>query len=191
MNLSWVGSTYQEKQAGSQAAWVFFFSLVVVVLVLAAQYEKVLLPLSVLLCIPFGILGALVCIWLLGMANDIYFQIGLLTLVGLSVKNAILIVEFAMIARDRGASIREAALEGAQERLRPILMTSLAFILGGVPLILSQGAGAASRHSIGIGIVGGMSVATSVAIFFIPLFYATVQRFSEWIRAPGRCNPPA
>ncbi len=149
-----------------------------VFLILAAQYERWSLPLAILSAVPFGIFGALVSVWLRGMENDVYFQVGLLTLIGLSTKNAILIVEFAQLKHDEGLSPFEAAIEAAKLRLRPILMTSLSFILGAMPLVLASGAGAKARHSIGTGIIGGMVAATTLALFFVPLFYYLIVTFS-------------
>ncbi len=153
--------------------------MVFVFLILAAQFEKWSLPIAVLLSVPFAFLGALAAVWMRGMPNDVYFQIGLVTLIGLSAKNAILIVEFASQQREQGKSIIEAAAEAARLRFRPILMTSFAFILGVLPLAISSGAGAAARRSMGTGVVGGMLVATLVAVLFIPLFYRWVSRESE------------
>jgi multidrug efflux pump len=150
-----------------------------VFLVLAAQFESWSVPFAVLLGVPFGVLGALLGIWLRGQPNDIYFQVGLITVVGLAAKNAILIVEFATHLRDQGLGIREAAIEAARERLRPILMTSFAFILGVLPLMIASGAGAASRHSIGTGVFAGMLFATSIGIFFIPLFFRVIRGVAE------------
>ncbi|HRC88379.1 MAG TPA: efflux RND transporter permease subunit, partial [Thermoanaerobaculia bacterium] len=143
-------------------------------LILAAQYEKWSLPVAVLLAVPFGFLGALAAVWLRGLPNDVYFQIGLVTLVGLAAKNAILIVEFASQQRDQGKSVLEAAALAARLRFRPIIMTSLAFILGVLPLAFSSGAGAAARRSMGTGVLGGMLAATLVAVVFIPLFFRWV-----------------
>src|SRR4029450_12982348 len=140
----------------------------------AAQYEKWSLPLSVLLAMPFGIFGALAAIYLGGLTNDVYFPIGLVTLLGLAAKNAILIVEFAVMKHHEGMSASAAALEGARLRFRPILMTSLAFILGVLPLAISTGAGAGARHSTGTGVMGGMIAATFLAIFFVPLFFRLI-----------------
>jgi hydrophobe/amphiphile efflux-1 (HAE1) family protein len=182
MKLSWTGSAFQEKKMGYQSLIAIAFGLIMVVLILAALYEKLLLPISVLCAIPFGVLGALLAVYVTGLSNDIYFQIGLLTLVGLSAKNSILIVEFAIIKRAEGLAIAEAAVEAARLRFRPILMTSLAFILGAVPLLLSSGAGANGRHSIGTGLIGGMLFASSLALFFIPLFYVLFQKLSELIQ---------
>jgi multidrug efflux pump len=158
---------------------VFAYGLIMVFLILAAQYEKWSLPFSVLMAVPFGIFGALLAVWLRGMENDVYFQIGLLTLVGLAAKNAILIVEFAVMKHEEGMPVLEAAVEAARLRFRPILMTSLAFILGAIPLVIATGAGANSRHSIGTGIVGGMTAATVLAIFFVPMFFRLFEGLSE------------
>ncbi len=174
--LAWTGSAYQEIQAGGTGAIAMGFGILMVLLILAALYERWTLPVAVLLAVPFAVFGALVAIWARGLDNDVYFQIGLVTLVGLAAKNAILIVEFAVLKREEGLSAFDAALEGAKLRFRPIVMTSLAFILGVVPLAISTGAGSASRHSIGTGVIGGMLAATFVAIFFIPLFYRLLSR---------------
>ncbi len=174
--IEWSGTSLQERRAGSQLAPILVFGLIVVFLVLAAQYESFVLPLSVLLAVPLGLFGALTACWLVGLPNNIYVQIGLLVLVGLAAKNAILIVEFAAEQHRHGKSPLAAAGEAARLRFRPILMTSLAFILGVVPLILSQGAGAAGRISIGIGVFGGMVAATVFAVFLVPLFYTLVMR---------------
>ena len=174
--VAWTGSAYQEIQAGGTGAVAMGFGILMVFLILAAQYERWTLPIAVLLAVPFAVFGALLAIWLRGLDNDVYFQIGLVTLVGLAAKNAILIVEFAVLKREEGLSAFDAALEGAKLRFRPIVMTSLAFILGVVPLAISTGAGSASRHSIGTGVIGGMLAATFVAIFFIPLFYRLLSR---------------
>ncbi|ORE91624.1 efflux RND transporter permease subunit [Aurantimonas sp. 22II-16-19i] len=174
--VAWTGSAYQEIQAGGTGAVAMGFGILMVFLILAAQYERWTLPIAVLLAVPFAVFGALLAIWLRGLDNDVYFQIGLVTLIGLAAKNAILIVEFAVLKREEGLSAFDAALEGAKLRFRPIIMTSLAFILGVVPLAISTGAGSASRHSIGTGVIGGMLAATFVAIFFIPLFYRLLSR---------------
>ena len=147
-----------------------------VFLILAAQYERWSLPLAVLTAVPFAVLGALLAIWLRGLDNDVYFQIGLVTLIGLAAKNAILIVEFASQRHRQGLSVYDAAIEAARLRFRPIVMTSLAFILGVLPLAISTGAGSASRHSIGTGVIGGMLAATFVAILFVPLFFRLLTR---------------
>lgn len=176
--ISWVGTAYQEKQISSSSAQAFIFGIVLLFLILAAQYGRWLLPISVVLAVPFAIFGAIVATQLRGLENDIYFQIGLLVLAGLAAKNAILIVEFALQKQKEGMKLVEAALEAAKIRLRPIIMTSLAFTLGVIPLAISSGAGAASRHSIGTGVIGGMLAATFIAIVFIPLFYVLVSKIS-------------
>jgi HAE1 family hydrophobic/amphiphilic exporter-1/multidrug efflux pump len=150
-----------------------------VLLVLAAQYESWTVPFAVILAVPFGVFGALSAVWLRGMTNDIYFQIGLITLIGLSAKNGILIVEFANKRYEAGMPAIKAALEAAQLRFRPIIMTSMAFIGGVVPLVFASGAGAASRQSIGTGVFGGMLAATFLAIFFVPLFFVLVRKLSR------------
>ena len=178
-SFGWSGQAYQEKKVGGDSAMVFIYGLIMVFLILAAQYEKWSLPFSVLMAVPFGLFGALLAVWLRGMENDVYFQIGLLTLVGLAAKNAILIVEFAVMKHEEGMPVLEAAVEAARLRFRPILMTSLAFILGAIPLWIATGAGANSRHSIGTGIIGGMTAATVLAIFFVPMFFRLFEGLSE------------
>ena len=175
-SISWIGTAYQEKQISSAGNLAFIFGIIFLYLILAAQYEKWLMPIAVILAVPFGVFGAVVANHLRGLDNDIYFQIGILVLAGLSAKNAILIVEFAIQKREQGMELVEAVLEAAKIRLRPIIMTSLAFTLGVIPLAISSGAGAASRHSIGTGVVGGMLAATFLAIVFIPLFYILVSK---------------
>lgn len=170
-SFAWAGQAFEQKQAGSTAVFAFGFGIVLVFLILAGQYERWSLPLAIITAVPFGLFGALVSVWVAGMENDVYFQIGLVTLIGLSAKNAILIVEFAQVKREEGMSPRDAAIEAAKLRLRPILMTSLAFILGTVPLVIASGAGANARHSIGTGVLGGMVGATTLALFFVPMFY--------------------
>jgi multidrug efflux pump len=184
IGLEWTGLSYQERQAGSQTYALYGISVLVVFLLLAALYESWSIPLSVLLVIPLGIVGAIIAASLRGLYNDIYFQVGLLTTMGLSAKNAILIVEFAVDAQIRGDSIRDAAMEGARLRLRPILMTSLAFIAGVTPLAISTGAGAASQNDIGTGVIGGMISGTVLAIFFVPLFYELVRKYLHKRRKP-------
>ena len=176
--LAWVGSAYQEQAASGSSSIAFIFGLIMVFLILAAQYERWSLPLAVVTAVPFGVFGAILAVWLTGLSNDVYFQVGLLVLIGLAAKNAILIIEFAVQSRDEGMPLLDAALHAAKMRFRPIIMTSLAFILGCVPLVLSTGAGSNSRHSIGTGVIGGMLSATLLAIFFIPMFYVLVEKFS-------------
>ncbi|HEX8342410.1 MAG TPA: multidrug efflux RND transporter permease subunit [Tepidisphaeraceae bacterium] len=179
--VEWSGASYQEISAGNQAPMVLAFGLLVVYLVLAAQYEKWLLPVAVLTAVPLALFGALLASWLRGYAQDIYFQIGLLTLVGLAAKNAVLIVEFCVALRRDGHGIVESAVMASKLRFRPIIMTSLAFIFGVLPLALATGAGAAGRRSIGTGVVGGMIAATFLAIVFVPLAYVVVQSTTEFL----------
>ncbi len=174
--IDWSGMSFQERNEGGQTIMVFGFALLMVFLVLAALYESWSIPFAVLFAVPFGIFGALSAVWVRGLDNDIYFQIGLVTLIGLAAKNAILIVEFANKLYENGRSLSDAALEAARLRFRPIVMTSMAFILGVVPLVIASGAGAASRHSIGTGVFGGMLAATFLAIFFVPLFFVVIRK---------------
>lgn len=181
-SIAFSGSSYQEKNAGGTGAIAFIFGLIFVFLILAAQYERWLMPLAVLTAVPFAVFGAILATWLRGLNNDIYFQIGLVMLIALSAKNAILIIEFAMEAREKhGKNIYDSAVEAARLRFRPIVMTSLAFTIGVLPLVISSGAGAASRHAIGTGVLGGMLAATFIATFFIPLFYTYFARFGEFL----------
>lgn len=169
--LEWTGQAFQEKRTGTTSAVAFGFGIIMVFLILAAQYEKWSLPLAVILAVPFALFGALAAVMIRGMPNDIYFQIGLVVLIGLAAKNAILIVEFAAQKRAEGLGVLEAALEGARLRFRPIVITSLAFILGVFPLVKASGAGAAARKSMGTGVFGGMLAATFIATIFIPMFF--------------------
>ncbi|MFG0833625.1 efflux RND transporter permease subunit [Aeromonas bivalvium] len=177
IGIEWTGLSFQERQAGSQAPALYAISLLVVFLCLAALYESWSIPFSVMLVVPLGVLGAILAATLRGLENDVYFQVGLLTTIGLSAKNAILIVEFAKELYDKGMGLGDAVVEAARLRLRPILMTSLAFILGVLPLVISSGAGASSRNAIGTGVMGGMISATVLAIFFVPLFFVLVMRY--------------
>jgi hydrophobe/amphiphile efflux-1 (HAE1) family protein len=172
----WVGQAFQEKRTGSASIIAFVFGIIMVFLILAAQYEKWSLPLAVIMAVPFAMFGALVAVLIRGMPNDIYFQIGLLVLIGLAAKNAILIVEFAAQKQAEGMGVVEAALEAARLRFRPIVMTSLAFVLGVLPLAISSGAGSAARRSMGTGVVGGMLAATFIATIFVPLFFKWLSR---------------
>ncbi|ACT14938.1 MULTISPECIES: multidrug efflux RND transporter permease AcrD [Pectobacterium] len=174
--LEWTGMSLQERLSGAQAPALYAISLLVVFLCLAALYESWTVPFSVMLVVPMGVLGALVATWARGLENDVYFQVGLLTVVGLSAKNAILIVEFANEMNQKGKDLVEATLEASRQRLRPILMTSLAFIFGVLPMATSSGAGSASQHAVGTGVIGGMLAATFLAIFFVPLFFVVVRR---------------
>jgi HAE1 family hydrophobic/amphiphilic exporter-1/multidrug efflux pump len=170
-SYDWGGASYQEKKSGGTSAIALGLAVIMVFLILAAQYERWSLPLSVLLALPFGTFGALAAVNLTGHTNDVYFQIGLVTLLGLAAKNAILIVQFAELKEREGLSPAAAALEAARLRFRPILMTSLAFIFGVLPLAISTGAGAGARRSVGTGVMGGMLAATFLAIFFVPMFF--------------------
>ncbi|MEJ5065947.1 multidrug efflux RND transporter permease AcrD [Erwinia sp. MYb375] len=176
IGLQWTGASLQERMTGAQAPALYALSLLVVFLCLAALYESWSIPFSVMLVVPLGVIGALVATWLRGLENDVYFQVGLLTVIGLSAKNAILIVEFANEINTRGRDLVEATLEASRQRLRPILMTSLAFIFGVLPMVISNGAGSSSQHAVGTGVMGGMISATVLAIFFVPLFFVLVRR---------------
>jgi hydrophobe/amphiphile efflux-1 (HAE1) family protein len=173
-SFDWGGASFQEKRSGGTSGIALGLAVVMVFLILAAQYGKWSLPISVLLALPFGTFGALAAVWLRGLTNDVYFQIGLVTLLGLAAKNAILIVEYAVLKHREGLSPADAALEAARLRFRPILMTSLAFILGVAPLAFSTGAGAGARVSVGTGVMGGMLAATFLAIFFVPVFFKLI-----------------
>ncbi len=185
MGLEWTGMSYQERLSGSQAPALYAISLLVVFLCLAALYESWSIPFSVMLVVPLGVIGAVIATYLRGLENDVYFQVGMLTIIGLSAKNAILIVEFANDLNVRGKALLEATLEASRMRLRPILMTSLAFIFGVLPMATSQGAGSGSQHAVGTGVIGGMISATVLAIFFVPLFFMLVRR-----RFPGKHESP-
>ncbi|MFP3566043.1 efflux RND transporter permease subunit [Paraburkholderia sp. SIMBA_030] len=187
-DVAWSGEAYEERQSGGTSGLVFVFGLVMVFLILAAQYEKWSLPIGVLMAVPFALFGALLAILLRGLSNDVYFQIGLTMLVALAAKNAILIFEFAVLNRETGSSVFDATMTAAEERLRPIVMTSLAFILGCVPLAIATGASANSRHSIGTGVIGGMLGATVIAVFFIPMFYYLLELMSSRSRG-GKQTP--
>ncbi|SUB18045.1 Acriflavine resistance protein B [Pantoea agglomerans] len=177
IGYDWTGMSYQERLSGNQAPALYAISLIVVFLCLAALYESWSIPFSVMLVVPLGVIGALIFTTLRGLSNDVYFVVGLLTTIGLSTKNAILIVEFAKDLMDKeGKGLIEAALEACRMRLRPILMTSLAFILGVLPLAISTGAGSGSQNAVGTGVIGGMVTATILAIFFVPVFFVVVRR---------------
>jgi len=179
---AWTGQAFQEKRIGQTAIIAFVFALVMVFLILSANYERWTLPVAVLLAVPFGLFGALVAVFVRDFSNDVYFQIGLVVLIGLAAKNAILIVEFAAQEQAKGLGPAAAALEAARLRFRPIVMTSLAFVLGVLPLVLAGGAGAGARRSMGTGVFGGMLAATFIATVFIPLFFVVLSRVK--IRAP-------
>ncbi|MCL2524682.1 MAG: multidrug efflux RND transporter permease subunit [Betaproteobacteria bacterium] len=180
--IAWTGQAFQEKRTSGSSLQAFAFAIIMVFLILAALYEKWSLPVAVIMAVPFALMGALLTIWLRGMPNDIYFQIGLVVLIGLASKNAILIVEFAAQKYSEGMDVAEAALEAARLRLRPIIMTSLAFVLGVFPLVKATGAGAAARQSMGTGVFGGMLAATFIATLFIPLFF-------KWLERGKQINP--
>ncbi|RYH07750.1 MAG: multidrug efflux RND transporter permease subunit, partial [Alphaproteobacteria bacterium] len=171
----WTGLSYQERLSGSQALFLYAASLVVVFLCLAALYESWTIPLSVLLAVPVGVFGALMAAWLFGQSNDVYFKVGLLTTMGLTAKNAILIVEYARDLRARGLTLLQSVLDAARIRLRPIAMTSIAFLLGVLPLAIATGAGSGAQNSVGIGVVGGTLAGTLIGIFFVPLFFVLIS----------------
>nr|WP_272941112.1 efflux RND transporter permease subunit [Chthoniobacter flavus] len=176
IGIEWAGLSYEERLAGSKSAALYTIALSMVFLCLAALYESWAIPFSVLMDMPLGALGVVAATQLRGMPNDIYFQIGLITIIGLSAKNAILVVEFAKEYYDRGATLIDAALHAVRQRLRPILMTSIAFGLGVLPLALSNGAGSGSQNAIGTGIVGGAVTTTLLGLFFVPLYFVTILR---------------
>jgi HAE1 family hydrophobic/amphiphilic exporter-1/multidrug efflux pump len=189
IGYEWAGQSYQERLAGSQAPVLYAISILFVFLCLAALYESWSIPFSVIMIVPLGVVGAVAATWMAGLENDVYFQIGLLTTVGLSAKNAILIVEFAKTLRERGQSLVEATLQAVRLRLRPILMTSLAFMFGVLPLAFSSGAGSGSRRAIGTGVLGGMASATVLGLVFVPLFFVLVCRLFERRHAATTPHP--
>src|SRR5262245_58612449 len=180
MGTAWTAMSYQEKIVGNQIYYVFGLAILLVYFVLAGQYESWFQPISVILAVPLALLGTVGALVGLGIANNLYTQIGLILLIALASKNAILIVEYARERRAEGMEIVDAAVEAARLRFRPILMTSFAFILGVVPLVLATGAGANARKSIGIAVFSGMLASTCLAVLFVPSFYVTVRRFEEW-----------
>ena len=179
--VAWSGQSLQERQSSSQAPLLMVLSMLVVFLVLAALYESWSIPFSVILVVPLGLLGAVVAVLLRDMPNDVFFKVGMITVIGLSAKNAILIVEFAKQLREQGKSLIESAATAARIRLRPILMTSLAFGLGVVPLVVASGASAETQRAIGTGVLGGIISATVLAIFFVPVFFVFVMGIQERI----------
>jgi HAE1 family hydrophobic/amphiphilic exporter-1 len=187
MGYDWTGMSYQEKKVGGEAIMIFVFAVLLVYLVLAAQYESWITPFAVILVVPLGLLGAIAAVSIRGMDNNIYTQIGIVLIIALASKNAILIVEFAEQLRAQGQSAAEAVVQAAATRLRPILMTSIAFLLGVVPLMLASGAGAAARNSLGTTVFGGMLVSTVVNLVFIPGLYVLVQK----LRSSKRVSTPA
>ncbi|ECK6872706.1 multidrug efflux RND transporter permease subunit [Campylobacter upsaliensis] len=188
--LAWSGTSYQEATNSNTGSIAFVLGMIFVFLILAAQYERWLMPLAVITAVPFALFGSLLFIWLRDFYNDVYFQTGLLLLIGLSAKNAILIVEFAMEEHlKKGKSIFDASVEAAKLRFRPIVMTSLAFTLGILPLVISSGAGSAARHALGTGLIGGMIAASTLAIFFVPLFFYLLESFNAWLdKKKGKVN---
>jgi multidrug efflux pump len=172
----WSATSYEERLSGSQAPLLYGISLLVVFLVLAAMFESWSIPFAVMLVVPLGVFGAAAAVGLRGLPNDVYFKVGLIAIIGLSSKNAILIIEFARKLQDEGEGLIEATLEACRLRFRPILMTSIAFVAGVLPLAISSGAGAESRHAIGTGVIGGMIAATVLAVFLVPVFYVVVRR---------------
>ena len=179
IGIEWSGLSYQEKQAEGQTGFILVLVFTFVFLFLAALYESWLVPISVLLSLPVAAFGAYLGIWSFGLENDVYFQIGLVTLIGLAAKNAILIVEFAKIEVDRGVNAVQAAVTAARARFRPILMTSLAFVLGMLPMVMATGPGSASRHSIGTGIFFGMIVAILIGIILVPFFFVLIYKLKK------------
>jgi multidrug efflux pump len=192
IGYEWTGLSLQERLAGAQAPLLYAFSVLVIFLCLAALYESWSIPFAIMLILPLGVFGAAAATKFRGLANDVYFQIGLLTTIGLTAKNAILIVQFARERMEQGAGLIDASLEASRLRLRPILMTSMAFILGVLPLAMNTGAGAAAQNAIGTGVVGGMVTATIIAVFYIPLSFVLISRlFSRERRSKssGRKQP--
>ena len=185
----WTGQSLEEKTSGSQAPALFALSLLAVFLVLAALYESTTIPLAVILVVPLGLLGALLGATMRGMPNDVYFKVGLIAIIGLSAKNAILIIEFAKDLQAEGMSLVEATLEAVHLRFRPIIMTSLAFILGVLPLVIATGAGSASQRAIGTGVMGGMITATVLAVFLVPVFFVWCAGCSRAASASAICTP--
>jgi HAE1 family hydrophobic/amphiphilic exporter-1 len=190
MGYEWTAMSYQEKIVGNQIYYVFALAVLLVYFVLAGQYESWFQPISVILAVPLALLGTVGALILLGIANNLYTQIGLILLIALASKNAILIVEYAREKRAEGMEIVEAAVEAARLRFRPILMTSFAFILGVVPLVIATGAGANARRSIGIAVFSGMLASTCLAVLFVPSFYVVVRRFEEWRMARSAAKTP-
>ncbi|RXY24007.1 multidrug efflux RND transporter permease subunit, partial [Klebsiella pneumoniae] len=174
IGYEWTGLSYQERVASGQATMLFALAITVVFLLLVALYESWAIPLTVMLIVPVGALGAVLAVTAIGLPNDVYFKVGLITVIGLAAKNAILIVEFAKDLWEDGYSLRDAAVEAARLRFRPIIMTSMAFMLGVVPLAIATGAGAASQRALGTGVLGGMLSATMLGVIFVPIFFVWV-----------------
>ena len=195
IGFDWAGQSLQEIVSGAQAPMLFGLSILVVYLALAALYESWAIPLAVMLVVPIGVLGAILAAHLRGLPNDVFFKVGLITIIGLAAKNAILIVEFAVTEHASGRTLRDAVVEAARLRFRPILMTSFAFILGVMPLVVSSGAGANARHAIGTGVAGGMLSAAILGVLFVAVFYVVVRRLmGDPLDGPQRTRgqpPPA
>ena len=181
MGYEWSDMSYQEKRVGGESIYIFAFAVLLVYLVLAAQYESWIIPFAVILVTPLGLLGAIGACWIRGFDNNIYTQIGIVLIIALASKNAILIVEYARDLRKQGKSIYESAIEGARLRFRPILMTSFAFILGVAPLVWANGAGAAGQQALGTAVFGGMIASTFLAVFFVPVFFVVFQYIAEML----------
>jgi multidrug efflux pump len=191
IGFEWSGRSYQERLSGDQAPLLYAVSVLFIFLCLAALYESWTIPLAVILVVPLGVFGVVAAASMRGLENDVFFKVGLITIIGLSAKNAVLIIEFARDLQSRGRSAVDAVLEAAHLRLRPILMTSLAFILGVMPLVLATGAGSASQRSIGTGVLGGMISATVLAIFLVPVFFVVVRRLFCGRRATPSPSSPS
>jgi multidrug efflux pump len=191
IGFEWTGLSVEERDSGSQTTVLYTISVLIVFLCLAALYESWSVPFSVLLVVPLGVIGTVLATWGFHLANDVYFQVGLLTVVGLSAKNAILIVEFAKELQEKGIELREATLQAVKLRLRPILMTSIAFGLGVLPLAMASGAGSGSQNAIGVGVLGGMLTATFLGIFFVPVFFVVVRAWIARQASPAAPAAPA
>jgi multidrug efflux pump len=189
IGYSWSGQSLEERISGNQAPLLYAISLLIVFLCLAALYESWSIPIAVILVVPLGILGALAAVSLRELPNDVYFKVGLLTTVGLSTKNAILIIEFALELQREGKGLIEAILSSVKLRLRPILMTSMAFVLGVLPLVVSTGPGSASQNAIGTGVAGGMITGTVLAIFLVPVFFVVIRNFVDRISGKRKKIP--
>ncbi len=173
----WSATSYEERLSGTQAPLLFGISIIVVFLCLAALYESWAIPFAVMLVVPLGVFGSVLAVTMRGLPDDVYFKVGLIAIIGLSSKNAILIIQFARELQDQGMGLIEATLEACRLRFRPILMTSIAFVVAVIPLVISTGAGAESRHAIGTGVAGGMVSATVLAVFLVPAFFVVVRRY--------------
>ena len=191
IGMEWTGASLQERRSGSQAPLLYAVSILFVFLCLAALYESWSVPFSVMLAVPLGVIGALLATYTRGMSNDVYFQVGLLTTVGLASKNAILIVEFAVQLQESGKSLYDATVEAVRRRLRPILMTSLAFGFGVLPLAIGTGAGAGGRQAIGTGVLGGMLASTLLGLFFVPVFFLLVRSWVASRKAASTASAPS